>query len=116
MTFERIVRPFQTVPFTPPPPAAVIEAEELEDVVLEFGRDGTVKTLQGSSSASSTSFTKTESKEVTRTKTERRVENPDDSSQYVMVEDTDKIEIESGKQDTYQYQVLEFEKQENNNP
>jgi hypothetical protein len=113
MTFERIVRPFQTVPFTPPPPAAVIDTAELEDVVLEFGREGTVKTLQGSSSASSTSFTKTESKEVTRETTERRVENPDDPSQYVMVEDTDKIEVESGRQDTYEYRVIEFEKQDN---
>lgn len=115
MTFERIVRPFQTTPNTPAPIAAIVPPdEELENVILQLGKEGSVKTLQGSSSASSSSFSKTESKEVTRETSERRVENPDDPSQYVMVEDTDKIETESGKQDTYEYRTIEFEKQEGN--
>lgn len=113
MSFERIVRPFQTTPFNPAIRPALIDVDEvLENVVLLIGQEGEVKTLQGSDSASQSAFTKTESKEVTRTTTERRVENPDDPSQYVVVEDTDKIEVESGKQDTYEYRTIEFEKKD----
>lgn len=111
LNYERIVRPFQTVPFSPPAQAVIIAPDEpLEDVLIEIGKQGQVKTMNASSSSSMSSFTKTESKEISRETTERRVENPDDPSQYVVVEDTNKIELESGKQDTYEHRILEFEK------
>lgn len=108
--FERIVRPFQTTPFSPAPRPAIIEPDEpLENIVLIYG-DGnsTARTLVGSESGSITSFTKDETKEISREVTERRVENPDDPDQYVMVEDPKSIELEGGKRDTYKKQDITF--------
>lgn len=111
MTFERIVRPFQKAEFTPPP-AAVAPEEPLENIVLMIGKDNaSAKFLVGNISTSITSFTKDESKELSRETTERRVENPDDPSQYVIVRDTDKIATESGKRDTYKQLDIEFKPQ-----
>lgn len=114
MSFEIIVRPFQTIRVHPlPKGATVLEAtEEPEPIVLVFGADAQVKKLNGSVSVSSTSFQEKESKELSRETKERRVENPDDPSQYVIVEDTTKITTESGKQDTYEKQSFEFKDQE----
>lgn len=111
MTFERIVRPFQKADFTPPP-AAVAPEEPLENIVLMIGKEGaSAKFLVGNISTSITSFVKDDSKEISRETTERRVENPDDPSQYVNVLDTDKIGVESGKRDTYKQQDITFKPQ-----
>lgn len=109
MTFERIVRPFQKADFTPPP-AAVAPEEPLENIVLMIGKEGgTAKMLVGNISGSITSFHEDKQKETSRTTVERRVENPDDPSQYVMVEDTDKIKLKGGKRDTHKKTELTFE-------
>lgn len=102
MSFERIVRPFQTIPFTPVARVVPTEEDELEDIVLEIGKDrGSVKTMQGSWSSSITAFTIDEGEEITRDVVVRRVENPNDPSQYVDVEDTSKVKWSTGKKDTY---------------
>lgn len=113
MNFERLVRPFQTVPFnpTPLPGATPAEPEAQEDIVLMIGRNGaSIKTLSGNWNSSITSFVKEETREISRETSERRVENPTDPSQYVTVEDTDKVSLESGKKDTYKLQEIEFTK------
>lgn len=113
MSFERIVRPFQTIPFSPTPRPAIIEpAEELEDIILEIGRSGSIKTLQGSFSSTVTAFVKETGQEISRDVVTRRVENPSDPSQFVEVEDTRRIEIESGKKDTYRVQDITFKESE----
>jgi hypothetical protein len=113
MSFERIVRPFQRTGFTPAPAPAIVEPDEpLENLRFEIGKNGgTAKMLIGSESGSITAFTKTETKELSRETTERRVENPDDPSQYVIVEDTDSIESESGSRDTYKREETTFKPQ-----
>lgn len=112
MTFERIVRPFQKVDFTPPP-APVAPETPLENVVLMIGKEGaSAKMLVGNSSGEITSFHEDKQKEVSRTTIERRVENPDDPSQYVNVADTDKIKTKGGKKDTFKQMEIAFKPQE----
>lgn len=109
MSFELLVRPFQTVQISPNARVAYQSPDdELEDVIIEIGKSGQVLTLNGSTSSSTTAFTETKTKEIDRDTTERRVENPDDPSQYVMVEDTNKLRTESGKKETYKKEEIEL--------
>ena len=110
MTFERIVRPFQTVQVAPlPQGATVLEPNvPLPPITLVFGQSGDIKSLNGSGSSESTAFTDDKMKETKRETVVKRVENPDDSSQYVNVENPKKIEMESGKADTFKRQEMEF--------
>lgn len=49
MTLERIVRPFQTGDFSPPKPAPSSDATSTaSNVIINPGKNGSVKTLSGS--------------------------------------------------------------------
>ncbi len=65
-SLERIVRPFQTNVITPPQRVLTDYQAEPEDVItLEFGRNGSGKTLQGSYSNTVTLYMDTKLKETT---------------------------------------------------
>lgn len=110
MTFERIVRPFETVRVMPyPQGATTIETSPTPaPIALAIGQEGTVKTLTGSGSSTITTFQETKTKEISRETVEKRVENPEDSAQYVMVANTKKLETESGKGANYEKRTFEF--------
>jgi hypothetical protein len=93
MTFERIVRPFQARTVAPAPvlPAPGSTTAAVPNVELKFGAVGETKTFNGSESHSMSTFCPTAVRETARETHTKRVENPDDPTQYVNVEVIDKL-------------------------
>jgi hypothetical protein len=89
---ERIVRPFAGFPALPglAPPQPAVEPQT-ENVRLEIGKDSGTKTYSGSFSANVSRYMDANVKEKKRETSEKRVENPDDPSQFVNVERVDKL-------------------------
>lgn len=112
MTFERLVRPFERPRIAPAVPATALPATEPpEPIVLTFGATGSVKTMTGTDSSSVTAYMDDKQRETKRETVEKRVENPDDSSQYVDVENTTKITTEGGSRDTFQRRIFEYKEE-----
>jgi len=111
--FDHIVRPFQlpnvTYPtriYDPTKPA------EAEDVVKTFGEDGKGKSFQCSFNQQVSTYKDEKIKEKDRTTHEKRIENPDDSSQYVNVELIDKLTTTKGTGKKWQKSEYEFKNDE----
>jgi hypothetical protein len=107
--FEQIVRPFQlpnvTYPtriFDPTKPALV------EDVVKTFGEAGKAKNYQCSFNENITTYKDEKVKEKSRTTSKKRIENPDDSSQFVDVELINKLTTTKGAGSKWQKSEYEF--------
>ena len=86
MSFERIVRPFQTRDVTPS--QRIFDPSEVaqENVTLKCGEVGSTTTFSGNYSGSVSSYCPSRQREMSRTVETKRIENPDDSTQYVNVE------------------------------
>jgi hypothetical protein len=108
VSLERIVRPFVTLDVTPPQRIIDPAIEAVPNLVLQIGMEGTIKTLNGSYSASINGYTDSNNTELSRETSVKRVTNPDDPSQFVDVEVVNKLTVEKGKQDTYQKSSYEF--------
>ena len=96
MTFERIVRPFQTGNVSPPTRIAPAGDEKPSENVLRIiGKGGRVITYNGSSHASASYYmeaVETEFAQSPSRKTHvKRITNPDDESQFIDVEVIDEI-------------------------
>jgi hypothetical protein len=89
---ERIVRPFAGFPASPGQAPLTPPAQpETENVRLEIGKDAGTKTYNGSFSANISRYMDANTKEKKRETSEKRVENPNDPDQFVMVERVDKL-------------------------
>jgi hypothetical protein len=107
--FEQIVRPFQlptvTYPtriFDPTKPVVV------EDVVVTYGLEGQAKEYQCSFSENVTTYKDEKVKEKSRETSKKRIENPDDSSQFVDVELIKKLTTTKGTGTKYQKSEYQF--------
>lgn len=108
-TFDKIVRPFQLPTVTYPtrifdptraPPAAVVE--------VLYGEDSNAKSFQCSFSESITTYKDEKVKEKSRETSKKRIENPDDSSQFVDVELINKLTTTKGTGSKWQKSDYEF--------
>jgi hypothetical protein len=108
VSLERIVRPFATVDVTPPVRVLDPTAAPIPNIVLELGKVGTVKTLNGSFNSSIDAYTDDAHKEIKRTTETKTITNKDDPSQSVDVELIKKLTTEKGSQDTYKKSTFEF--------
>jgi hypothetical protein len=107
--FDHIVRPFQlptvTYPtriFDPTKPAVV------DDIVKTFGEVGQAKEYQCSLDQNQTTYKDEKIKEKSRETSNKRVENPDDSTQFVDVEVINKLSTEKGTGAKWQKTDYEF--------
>jgi hypothetical protein len=108
-TFDKIVRPFQSPTVTYPtrifdPTRAPVEAE----IDVTYGDDGNAKTFQCSFSENITTYKDEKIKEKSRETKKKRIENPDDSSQFVDVELINKLTTTKGTGKKYQKSEYEF--------
>jgi hypothetical protein len=86
-SLERIVRPFEAFPGLPVPTAPKSTTKDTEENArLEIGRGANGKTFAGSFSGNVSRYMDANSKEKKRETSEKRVENPNDPDQFVMVE------------------------------
>lgn len=85
-SLEKIVRPFQTNNIRPNFPRVGPPSLPADTIVIEIGKEGSIQKLNGSYSASGTSYTEGTSSEFERTVQEVRIENPDDPTQHVDVD------------------------------
>jgi hypothetical protein len=91
--FELIVRPFQTRDVTPP--IRIIGKEKIvESPSQSYGKEGG-KVFPFSFFQSMTVETAQEFTEINRETVKKRVENPDDSTQFVEVEQVKKLFLRS---------------------
>lgn len=86
MAFENVVRPFVAV--DPSPARRVLFSSTKLAALVEpdLSATGDPAIYQWSQSSSSSNKESTDNREVKRTTSEVRVENPDDPTQYVMVQ------------------------------
>jgi hypothetical protein len=105
---EQFVRPFQTKDVTPPR-RVITEGADVAPVAISIGTVGSNLTFLLNLFISTGFETEDERThiEVNRTTVDRRVENPDDSEQYVTVRDTEKIKLRK-KSDPTDYRIYEF--------
>jgi hypothetical protein len=84
MSLERTIRPFQ-LPAVTPPALVLDDTKQADPVAVSLGREGG-KTFDYSYSFSSSVHSATDSyKEVSRKTETKRIENPDDSDQFVEI-------------------------------
>jgi hypothetical protein len=105
---EQIVRPFQLPAVSYPVRIFDDNPKVVEDPVLEFGKDGSTKVFNESFSQSISTYKDAEIKEQSREVTKKRIENPDDPSQYVDVELIKKLTTEQGKGKDYKKSTYQF--------
>src|SRR5262245_54288101 len=107
---ENIVRPFQRREVTYP--VRVFDdqpSSDTEDVVLNLGQEGATKAFNESFNNTVNSYEDETSREQSRKTHEKRVENPDDPSQFVNVEVIDKLTVKAGTGKKYQKTNFEFD-------
>lgn len=108
-SLEQIVRPFQRTGISYPTRIYDPTAKETKDAVLMLGKEGSTKTFNESFSQRVTTYKDQEIKEKSRVTEVKRVENPDDASQYVDVEIIKKLTTEQGEGSRYQKSTYTFE-------
>ena len=113
-SLDLIVRPFQSVNVTPPQ-AVRIAATAPENVVLQIGLEGEGKTFTGNFSSSESFYMGQHVKETSRKTSEKRIENPDDPDQFVMVSDIDHLDTKAGRGQQYQGTRYSFDNKGKNN-
>jgi|SRR4051812_42666943 hypothetical protein len=96
MRLEYIVRPFQSFPVTPPQRVIDPTSPDVPNLVLAFGFEGQVKTLNGSFNSTINGYTDDHHKELSRETSIKKITNPDDSSQSLDVELINKLTTEKG--------------------
>lgn len=96
MRLEYIVRPFQSFPVTPPQRVIDPDVPEAPNLVLAFGFEGQVKTLNASETSNTTGYTDDAHKELSRETSIKHITNPDDPSQSLDVELINKLTTEKG--------------------
>jgi hypothetical protein len=93
--FERLIRPFQSPVVAPIIPPAFIPPTPPANVVITIGGAGDLTTFTGTFSKTTSKYMdathRERGKSPSRKTHEKKVTNPDDSSQYVMVEVIDEI-------------------------
>jgi hypothetical protein len=103
---EQLVRPFEAFSGLPVPSAPKPSAETQDaNVRLEIGRGANGKTFTGSFNGTVSRYMDSTVKEKKRETSEKRVENPDDPEQYVMVERVDKLKVNgvNGQKTNYEF-------------
>lgn len=101
MRLERIVRPFQTRDTSPPARFVDPNAQVVPNLVLQFGMEGDIKTLDGAFSSNLTGYTDDNHTELSRETSIKRITNPDDPSQGLDVELINKFTTEKGSGKNY---------------
>jgi hypothetical protein len=105
MSFERIVRPFQTKDVTPPQRISTPDDPTVANVTIKCGAVGETKTFNGSHSSQVTAYVKSQRRELARQTSIKRITNPEDASQYVDVEVVDRLKTAgvNGEETTFLY-------------
>ena len=98
---DQVVRPFQSPLIAPSTREPADQSSGSDEVLLQVGKEGQVKTFNGSISASQSSFVGQVVKEASRKTVSKRVENPDDPSQFVEVANTTRRKTQSGTGQQY---------------
>jgi len=112
MSLELIIRPFQTRDVTPVNRPSAPGVAEGDPVVLSFGHEGEIKMMGASFSSNRTHYMEHKSVELNRQVTPKRIENPDDPDQFLMVELIDKLTAEANRGPNYQKTEYEFKNTE----
>lgn len=107
-TLEQIVRPFQRSGVSYPVRIFDPTQKAADDVVLTLGKEGTTKTFTESLSQRITTYQDQQIKEQSRETEVKRITNPDDSAQYVDVENVKKLVTEQGEGAKYQKSTYSF--------
>lgn len=105
---EQVVRPFQRAGVSYPVRIFDPTQKVVDDVVLSLGKEGATKTFTESLSQRVTTYQDQEIKEQSRETEVKRVTNPDDSAQYVDVENIKKLVTEQGEGAKYQKSTYSF--------
>lgn len=94
-SLEKLVRPFQLQGFSPAQAVPGAAVAPVDNAVLAIGQEGATKTFSGNYRRNVTFYMDAQNKEMTgsdkREVTKKRIENPDDNTQYVEVEVIDKL-------------------------
>jgi antirestriction protein len=106
--FETIVRPFQRTGVSYPERIFDTTQKPVVDVTLSLGLEGSTKTFQESFASNITTYKDAQIKELSRETKKKRITNPEDSSQYVDVENIQKLTTEQGKGRNYKKSEYEF--------
>jgi hypothetical protein len=92
VSLERTIRPFQ-LPAVTPPALVLDDTKQADPVAVSLGREGG-KRFDYSYSFSSSVHSATDSyKEVSRKTETKRIENPDDSDQFVEIKRATEIKL-----------------------
>ncbi len=105
---EQLVRPFQRSGVSYPVRIFDPTQKVADDTVLALGKEGATKTFTESLSQRVTTYQDQEIKEKSREIEVKRVTNPDDSNQYVDVENIKKLVTEHGEGAKYQKSTYSF--------
>jgi len=111
MSLEYVVRPFATKKVTPPTRLVESETTVADAVIVVSGAEGLVQKWTLTATQDFNVKDKDTYKEQSRKTTPKRVENPDDPDQYVMVDRIDSMKLRN-IYDPTKFREYEFENPE----